>query len=96
MLSLSPVSDQTLHLRQRRSRRARWIARILVMLLGSLCARALLSDPTLPDKVAASFIQMNADLEAERTAEQATAPPVRAMPGDRVPVRRGGTLSGQP
>lgn len=79
----------------RSSRLLRWTIRILFMLLVSLVGRAILSQPDVAAQVQSgvAILENRLDQGAKSTSAPASAkgaPAVRAMPQNRVPVRRPG------
>jgi hypothetical protein len=91
---LAQTKERILKRRAARARRSKWLSRLLFSLTG---VGLLLLLRTYPGVVADAVSYMHGP-GADRSGPGVIAKPsdirVRTMPGDAVPVRRGGTLPG--
>ncbi|MEO0400877.1 MAG: hypothetical protein AAF214_00720 [Pseudomonadota bacterium] len=86
--------ERTYQRRASRTRRSKWLGRVLFSLTGVALMLGLRSNPeVVADVVHWAHAPQNGPV-APRTIAKPSDIHVRIMPSDKVPVRRGGTLPG--
>jgi len=82
--------QRTLKRRAARTRRSKWLGKLLFSLTGMGILLVFRLTPELPEKVAIFIHDMQKGKSAPAAPPDQTQAQVRFMPADKVPVRRGG------